>query len=44
MIGSDEGGKDRRDEGEATKEGAITRGTHLTAMYPALFVWLLIRM
>ena len=38
MIGSYEGGREGRDEGGATREGAITRGTHLTAVYPALFV------
>ena len=39
MIGSSEGGRERGDEGGAitvgTSEG-ITRGTHLTAAYPAL--------
>ena len=37
--GSDEGGREGGDEGGAIKDGAseeMTRGTHLTAVYPAL--------
>ena len=40
MIGSDEGGREGGDEGGAIKEGAsedITRGTHLTDVYTAMF-------
>ena len=40
MIGSGEGGREGGDEGRATWEEAsedMTRGTHLTAVYPALF-------
>ena len=39
MIGRDAGGREGGDEGGAIKEaasGEITRGTHLTAVYPAL--------
>ena len=40
MIGSAEGGREGGDEGRAPREEAskdMTRGTHLTAVYPALF-------
>ena len=40
VIGSDEGGREGGDEGGAIKDGAseeMTRGTHLTAVYAALF-------
>ena len=38
VMGSDEGGRERGDEGGATMTGRvqICRGTHLTAVYPAL--------
>ena len=39
--GSDEGGREGGDEGGAIWDGAsekITRGTHLTAVYPALLL------
>ena len=40
MIGSDGGGREEGDEEGAIRDGAsekITRGTHLTAVHPALF-------
>ena len=40
MIGSDGGGMEEGDEGGAIRDSAsekLTRGTHLTAVYPALF-------
>ena len=40
MVRSDEGGREGSDEGGVTGEAAskdMTRGTHLTAVYLALF-------
>jgi len=42
VIGSDKEGMEGGDEGGAIRDEAseeITRGTHLTAVYPALFLY-----
>ena len=40
MIGCDEGGREGDDEGVGNKGASeeVARGTHLTAVYPALFI------